>query len=106
MAFRVPTSTVSVVDFTAELKRDTTVAEVNAAFKCAAENSLKGIMQYTEEPLVSQDLKGNNHSTIVSALDTLLVGGNLVKVISWYDNEWGYSCRVADLCAFMAGKGF
>jgi len=102
MAFRVPTSTVSVVDFVAELKRSTSVEEVNGVFKEAAEGPLKGIMEYTEEPLVSQDLKGNSHSTIVSALDTLLVGGNMVKVISWYDNEWGYSCRVADLSAFLA----
>ncbi len=105
MSFRVPTSTVSVVDFVADLKCEVTKEQVNAAFKEAAEGPLKGIMAYTEEPLVSTDLKGNTNSTIVSALDTLVVGGNMVKVISWYDNEWGYSCRVADLCAFMAEKG-
>ncbi len=105
MAFRVPTSTVSVIDFVALLRQSVSVQEVNAAFQEASAGCLKGIMAYTEEPLVSQDLKGNNHSTIVSGLDTLVVGGDMVKVISWYDNEWGYSCRVADLCAFMASKG-
>jgi glyceraldehyde 3-phosphate dehydrogenase len=105
MSFRVPTPTVSVVDFTADLGSDVTVEEVNAAFKEAAEGPLRGLMAYTEEPLVSLDLKGDPHSTIVSGLDTLVVGGNMVKVIAWYDNEWGYSCRVADLAAFIAGKG-
>jgi glyceraldehyde 3-phosphate dehydrogenase len=105
MSFRVPTPTVSVVDFTADLSGPVTVEELNAAFKEAAEGSLKGIMAYTEEPLVSMDLKGNTHSTIVSGLDTLVVGETLVKVIAWYDNEWGYSCRVADLAHFMASKG-
>ncbi|HKC73614.1 MAG TPA: type I glyceraldehyde-3-phosphate dehydrogenase [Chloroflexota bacterium] len=105
MSFRVPTPTVSVVDFTAELGSDVDVEEVNAAFKAAAEGPLRAIMAYTEEPLVSLDLKGDPHSTIVSGLDTLVVGGNMVKVIAWYDNEWGYSCRVADLAAFVAGKG-
>ena len=104
MAFRVPTPTVSVVDFVADLGSDVEVEEVNAAFKEAAESPLRGIMAYTEEPLVSMDLKGDPHSTIVSGLDTLVVGGNMVKVIAWYDNEWGYSCRVADLAAFIAGK--
>jgi len=105
MSFRVPTPTVSVVDFTADLGRDVSVAEVNAAFKETAEGAMKGIMAYTEEPLVSMDLKGDPHSSIVSAIDTLVVGGNMVKVIAWYDNEWGYSCRVGDLAAFMATKG-
>ena len=105
MSFRVPTPTVSVVDFVADLGSDVTVEEVNAAFKEAAEGPLRGIMAYTEEPLVSLDLKGDPHSTIVSGLDTLVVGGNMVKVIAWYDNEWGYSCRVADLAAFIADKG-
>src|SRR5438128_3181824 len=104
MSFRVPTPTVSVVDFVADLGSDVEVEEVNAAFKEAAESPLRGIMAYTEEPLVSMDLKGDPHSTIVSGLDTLVVGGNMVKVIAWYDNEWGYSCRVADLAAFVAGK--
>jgi len=103
MAFRVPTPTVSVVDFTATLKRDVTKDEVNAAFKRASEGSLKGIMDYTEEPLVSMDFKGDEHSTIVSGLDTIVLG-NMVKVISWYDNEWGYACRLADITSFVAKK--
>jgi glyceraldehyde 3-phosphate dehydrogenase len=105
MSFRVPTPTVSVVDFVADLGSEVTVEEVNAALKAAAEGPLRGIMAYTEEPLVSMDFKGDPHSTIVSGLDTLVVGGTMVKVIAWYDNEWGYSCRVADLAAFIAGKG-
>ena len=103
IAFRVPTSTVSVVDFVADLDRDVTVEEVNAALKRAADGAMNGILAYSEEPLVSSDLKGNPNSSIVSALDTMVVGGNMVKVVSWYDNEWGYSCRVADLANFMAG---
>ncbi len=103
MAFRVPTPTVSVVDFTATLNRNVTKDEVNAAFKRAAEGELKGIMDYTEEPLVSSDLKGDAHSTIVSGIDTIVLD-NMVKVIAWYDNEWGYSCRLADITAFVASK--
>ncbi len=103
MAFRVPTPTVSVVDFTATLKREVTKEEVNAAFKRASEGALKGIMDYTEEPLVSSDLKGDAHSTIVSAIDTIVLG-NMVKIISWYDNEWGYACRLADITEFVASK--
>jgi glyceraldehyde 3-phosphate dehydrogenase len=103
MAFRVPTPTVSVVDFVATLKRDVTKDEVNAAFKRASEGELKGIMAYTEEPLVSTDLKGDEHSTIVSGIDTIVLG-NMVKVISWYDNEWGYACRLADITALVASK--
>ena len=103
MAFRVPTPTVSVVDFTATLKREVTKEEVNAAFKRASEGPLKGIMDYTEEPLVSSDLKGDAHSTIVSAIDTVVLG-NMVKIISWYDNEWGYACRLADITEFVASK--
>jgi len=104
-SFRVPTPDGSVTDFTAVLAKDATAEAINAAFKAAAEGPLRAIMAYTEEPLVSLDLKGDPHSTIVSGLDTLVVGGNMVKVIAWYDNEWGYSCRVADLAAFVAGKG-
>jgi glyceraldehyde 3-phosphate dehydrogenase len=104
MAFRVPVSTVSVVDFTALLSRDVSVAEINAAHKEAAEGSLKGILRYTEEPLVSTDLKGDSHSSIFSAVDTIGLG-NFIKVVSWYDNEWGYSCRVADLVKFVGDKG-
>lgn len=105
MAFRVPTPTVSVVDFTAVLGRDVTVAEVNDAMKEYAEGPMKGILAYTEEPLVSSDLKGNTHSSIFSAIDTLVIGGNLVKAISWYDNEWGYSVRVTDLAKYIAEQG-
>ncbi len=103
MAFRVPTPTVSVVDFVATLKREVTKEEVNAAFKRASAGDLKGIMAYTDEPLVSSDLKGDEHSTIVSGIDTIALG-NMVKVISWYDNEWGYACRLADITAFVASK--
>jgi glyceraldehyde 3-phosphate dehydrogenase len=103
MAFRVPTPTVSVVDFTATLKRETTKEELNATFKKASEGDLKGIMAYTEEPLVSMDFKGDEHSTIVSGMDTIVLG-NMVKVIAWYDNEWGYACRLADITAFVASK--
>ena len=103
MAFRVPTPTVSVVDFTALLGREVTKEEVNAAFEKAAAGELKGIMAYTDEPLVSSDLRGDEHSTIVSAMDTVVLG-NMVKVISWYDNEWGYSCRIADLVAFVGER--
>jgi glyceraldehyde 3-phosphate dehydrogenase len=103
MAFRVPTPTVSVVDFTATLGREVTKEEVNAAFKRASGGSLKGIMAYTEEPLVSMDFKGDEHSTIVSGLDTIVLG-NMVKIVSWYDNEWGYACRLADITSFVASK--
>ena len=103
LAFRVPTPTVSVVDFVATLKREVTKDEVNAAFRRASAGPLSGIMDYTEEPLVSSDLKGDEHSTIVSGIDTLVLG-NMVKVIAWYDNEWGYACRLADITAFVAAK--
>jgi glyceraldehyde 3-phosphate dehydrogenase len=104
MAFRVPTATVSVVDFTAVLSRDATVDEINASMKEYAEGPMKGILDYSEEPLVSSDLKGDAHSSIFSALDTLVIGGNLAKVIAWYDNEWGYSMRVADLIHYLASR--
>ncbi len=106
MAFRVPTPTVSVVDFTALLAKDATVEEINAVAKEYAEGAMKGILQYTEEPLVSTDLKGNAHSSIYSALDTIAIGGNFIKVVSWYDNEWGYASRIADITNFVASKGF
>jgi len=105
MAFRVPVPTVSVIDFTALLGRDTTVEELNGAVKEYADGPMKGIVEYTELPLVSSDLKGNPHSSIFSAMDTVAVGGNFVKVVSWYDNEWGYSCRVADLIKFLGDRG-
>jgi glyceraldehyde 3-phosphate dehydrogenase len=105
MAFRVPVSTVSIVDFTAVLdKPQVAREEINAAMKEYAEGRMQGILGYTEEPLVSSDLKGDSRSSIFSALDTLVVGGNLVKVLSWYDNEWGYACRLADLTAFVAQR--
>jgi glyceraldehyde 3-phosphate dehydrogenase len=102
MAFRVPTPTVSVVDFTALLNKSVTVEEINAAMKAAAEGPMKGILEYTEEPLVSIDLKGNPHSSIFSALETLVMGGNFIKAVAWYDNEWGYSNRVVDLVQHMS----
>ncbi len=105
MAMRVPTGTVSIVDFVAVVEKETTAEEVNAALKAAAEGPMKGILGYCEEPLVSMDFKGDDRSSIVDALNTKVMGGNMVKVLSWYDNEWGYSCRVADLAAFMASKG-
>ncbi len=104
MAFRVPTPTVSVVDFTALLSRDVTVDEINAAMREYAEGRMKGILAYSDEQLVSTDLKGNDHSSIFSSVDTVGIG-NMVKVVSWYDNEWGYSCRIADICQFLADKG-
>jgi glyceraldehyde 3-phosphate dehydrogenase len=93
------------VDFTAVLERDVTVAEVNAAVKKWAEGPMKHVLEYTELPLVSCDMRGNPHSSIYSALDTVVIGGNLVKVVAWYDNEWGYACRVADLVKYLADKG-
>lgn len=104
MAFRVPTPTVSIVDFTALLGRDVTKDEVNAAMKAYAEGPMKGILGYSDEPLVSMDFKGDERSSIFSAMDTIVVGGNLVKALAWYDNEWGYSCRVGDLAAYMAAR--
>lgn len=103
-AFRVPVPTVSLCDFVAILERNTTVEEVNKAFKAAAEGSLKGYLQYSEEELVSMDFKGNPHSSIFDALSTMVLMGNMIKVLAWYDNEWGYSCRVADLANFLASK--
>jgi glyceraldehyde 3-phosphate dehydrogenase len=103
MAFRVPVSTVSVVDFTAVLNKEASKEDVNAAMKAAAQGPMKGILAYTEEPLVSSDLKGDPHSSIFSALETLAIG-SMVKVVAWYDNEWGYSCRVADLAEYIGKK--
>ncbi len=104
MAFRVPTSTVSIIDFTAVLGKDVTKEEINGAMKEYSTGRMKGILGYTEEPLVSSDFKGDNRSSIFSALDTLVVGGNLVKVLSWYDNEWGYACRLSDVTALVADR--
>ena len=104
-SMRVPTPDVSVVDFVAVLKRDTTTEKVNAALKKAAEGPLKGILGYTEDPVVSTDMLHNPNSSIVDAELTKVLGGNLVKVVSWYDNEWGYSSRVVDLISFLGNKG-
>jgi len=101
IAIRVPTPNVSVVDLVALMKKDVTVDEVNSAFKKAAEGPMKGILQYCEEPLVSVDFVSNPHSSIVDSLFTRVTDGNLVKVIAWYDNEWGYSCRLKDLVKFV-----
>jgi glyceraldehyde 3-phosphate dehydrogenase len=103
MAFRVPTPTVSVIDFTAILDKEVTKDDVRAAMLEYANGPMKGILEVTDEALVSTDLKGSNSSSIFSAMDTLVLG-NLVKVVAWYDNEWGYACRVADLAAMMARK--
>jgi len=105
MAFRVPTPNVSVTDLVVELAKNVTVDEVNAALKAAAEGPLKGIMNYTDEPLVSSDFNGDPASSTVDSLSTMIAGDNLVKVVSWYDNEWGYSNRVVDLVTFVAKKG-
>ena len=105
MAFRVPTATVSVCDFVANVERSVTIDEVNDVFRDAATESLRDYLGYCDEPLVSSDFKGNPLSSIFDSLSTMVIGGNLVKAVSWYDNEWGYACRVADLCAFMADKG-
>ncbi len=103
MAFRVPTSTVSVIDFTAILNKETTKEDVRAAMLEYANGRMKGVLEVTDDALVSSDLRGSNSSSIFSAMDTLVLG-NMVKVVAWYDNEWGYACRVADLAAMMAGK--
>ncbi len=105
VAFRAPVSTVSLCDFVADLEREVSREEVNQAFQSAAEGPLKGIMEYCEEELVSLDFKGNPASTIIDAPSTMVIGGNMVKVLAWYDNEWGYSCRLADLATYIADKG-
>lgn len=105
LAIRVPTPDVSLVDLSCEVERKVTKEEVNAALKAAAEGELKGILAYTDEPLVSSDFRGTNVSSTVDGDLTMVVDGDLVKVIAWYDNEWGYSCRIADLAAFVASKG-
>ena len=105
MSLRVPTVTVSVVDFVATLRKETSKDEVNQAFKDAAAGQLKGILDFTDEPLVSTDFRGDSHSAIIDGLSTMVIG-NMIKVIAWYDNEWGYSSRIADLTHFIAQKGF
>jgi len=105
LAYRVPTPTVSIVEVVALTEKDTTAEEVNQAMFRAAAERMSGILAITDEPVVSMDLKGNENSSIVDALSTNVVAGNLVKVASWYDNEWGYACRIGDLCQFIAERG-
>jgi len=105
LAFRVPVASISIVDFVAELDQEVTVEQVNKALETAAKGPLAGILEYCQEPLVSLDFKGNPASSIVDALGTMVIGGNMVKVLAWYDNEWGYSCRLADLATYIIGKG-
>jgi glyceraldehyde 3-phosphate dehydrogenase len=106
IAIRVPTPVVSLVDFVAVLDKQVNSKEkINSVFKGAAEGAIKGILEYCDEPLVSSDFKGNPASAIFDALSTMVIDGNMVKVLAWYDNEWGYSCRLADLAAYIASKG-
>ena len=102
MALRVPTPNVSLVDLVVDLKREVTINEVNHAFKTAAEGSMSGIIEYCTEPLVSIDFNTNPHSAIVDSQSTMVIGANKVKVLAWYDNEWGYSCRVVELVKHVA----
>jgi glyceraldehyde 3-phosphate dehydrogenase len=105
LSIRVPTPTVSMIDLVADLQKDVTIEQVNASFKAAAASGpMKGILDYCEEELVSMDFKGNNFSATLDAPSTMVMGGNMVKVLAWYDNEWGYSHRLADLAAFVAEK--
>lgn len=105
MAIRVPVPTVSVVDLVAEVSKPVTAEELNAAFKAAAEGPLKGVLQYCTDECVSVDFKGNPHSSILDAPSTKVIGEKMVKVLSWYDNEWGFSCRMRDLVLMIASKG-
>ncbi len=106
IALRVPVPTVSLCDLVCDLNKEVTLEQVNSAFREAASGKLKGILEYCEEPLVSSDFKGNQHSSIYDAPQTIVLGGNMIKVIAWYDNEWGYSCRMADLAIMIFEKGF
>ena len=105
LALRVPTATVSMVDLVADLEKEVSVEEVNQALEQAASGDLKGILEYCREELVSMDFKGNPASSIVDAPTTMVIAGNMVKVLAWYDNEWGYSCRLGDLTAYVVSKG-
>src|SRR5215470_13560959 len=100
-----PSPNVSLVDVVMEVEKETNLEEVNTALKDAANEELRGILAFEEAPLVSSDFKGNSNSSIVDAENTKVIGGNMIKVLSWYDNEWGYSCRVRDLIKFLASKG-
>ncbi|MGD0856230.1 MAG: type I glyceraldehyde-3-phosphate dehydrogenase [Dehalococcoidia bacterium] len=106
ISIRVPVPTVSVCDFVCDLNKEVTIEQINAVFKEAADGKLKGILQYIDEPLVSTDFKGNQNSSIFDSLETMVIGGNMTKIIAWYDNEWGYSCRMADLALKIFSKGF
>jgi len=103
-SLRVPTPTVSVVDFTADVARPTSVEELNAAFRSAEAGSMKGILGVSDEPLVSSDFRGDSRSSIIDSSMTMVIGGTLIKVLAWYDNEWGFSCRVADVIGLVAAK--
>ena len=105
LSLRVPTSTVSVVDLVVDLKKSASVEDLNSALKKAADGRLNGILAYCDEPLVSSDFRGNSASSIVDGLSTVVLEGQMAKILSWYDNEWGYSCRVGDLATLMAEKG-
>ncbi len=105
LAIRVPTPNVSLTDLTCEVEKEATVEAVNAAFKKVAQDSLKGILQYCDTPLVSKDFNGNRHSCIFDSELTRVIENRLVKILGWYDNEWGYSCRVVDLIKYIANKG-
>ena len=105
ISVRVPTPNVSLVDVVIDIEKEATAEEVNRAFKDAANEELRGILEFCEEPLVSSDFKRNSNSSIVDAEYTKVIGGRMLKVLSWYDNEWGYSCRVRDLVKYVAGKG-
>jgi len=105
LSLRVPTSTVSVVDLVVDLKKNASVESINAALKESAEGQMKGILAFCDEPLVSSDFRGNAASSIIDGLSTVILEGKMAKVLSWYDNEWGYSCRVADLAKLMVAKG-
>jgi glyceraldehyde 3-phosphate dehydrogenase len=102
---RVPTPTVSLIDFTAELERPATIEQINDAFRTAANGPMKGILGVSDEPLVSSDFRGDSRSAIIDSASTMLLGDNFAKVVAWYDNEWGYSCRIADLVKFVATRG-
>ena len=104
MAFRVPVATVSAIDFTALLKTSVDAARINSTMRTWSEERLRGILGYTEDPLVSSDLRGSEYSAVFSAADTQVVGDTMVKVIAWYDNEWGYACRLADLALLVADR--
>jgi glyceraldehyde 3-phosphate dehydrogenase len=103
-ALRVPTPTVSIVDFTADVARPTSVEELNAAFRAAEAGPMKGILGVSDEPLVSSDFRGDSRSSVIDSSMTMVIGGTMVKVLAWYDNEWGFSCRVADLIGLVAAR--